>query len=501
MQRTAPSPLFFPRHSRLRPGFSTLWVLACLAGLGPLSTLLPPGWFPDAHAAVDRSVKPEPGPAPAASFPEFKDVTLSNGLRVFIIQDDRRPMVAFRLLIKSGSASDGAKPGTASLTASMLNRGTRTRSALEFAKESDFLGATLESRPTPDSISLAASALNRYSEKLLDLLSDAVRNPVFNEDQLGKLRKLALSNLEAQKQQPAALLSKLVGKLVYGSHPYGQTTTAESLQAIERADLVAFHSLHFRPNNATLAVVGDCDPRQILQLVEKAFGSWEKAAVPAHPQVPPPSPKGISVHLIDRPGSVQSNIAVCRPGPARNTPDLPEVIVLTATLGGSASGRLYQNLRETHGWTYGAYSAFDPRRAAGSFEATAETRNEVTAPAVEEILKEIRRIRTEAVPEKELSLQREFNVGNYLPSLEKSDRTAQRVQDIDQYGLPPDFYKHYARRMGSVSPELLQKTAQTHLDADNAFIVVVGEAKEVRPSLEKFGPVTTYDTDLKPVTP
>ena len=500
MKRSLRLPSSAPYRTRVLSSLRSLPArlcpaLLCLSGIG----LLVPAQ--NAHAAVDRSIKPSPGPAPAASFPEYKEVVLANGLRVFIIQDDRRPMVSFRLLVKSGSASDGAKPGTASLSASMLNRGTLTRSALDFAKESDFLGATLEIRPGPDSIALAAASLNRYSEKLLDLLSDAVRNPAFQEEQLSKLRKLALSNLEAQKQQPSALLSKLVSKLVYGAHPYGQTTSPESLQSIERADLVAFHKLHFRPNNATLAVVGDCDPAEILKLIEKAFGSWEKAEVPPPPAIQPPKPTGLSVHLIDRPGSVQSNIAVCRLGPPRNTPDLPEVIVLTATLGGSASGRLYQNLRETHGWTYGAYSAFDPRRTTGSFEATAETRNEVTAPAIAEILREIGRIRSEAVPEKELSLQREFNVGNYLLSLEKSERTAQRVQDIDQYGLPADFYKHYARRMGSVSPELLQKTAQTHLDAENGYIVVVGEAKDVRASLEKFGPLTTYDTDLKPIAP
>ncbi len=452
-----------------------------------------------ASAAVDRSVKPAPGPAPAASFPEYKDVTLPNGLRVFFIQDDRRPMVTFRLLVKSGTAADGAKPGTASLAANMLIRGTTKRSAQAFAVESENLGSMIDSKAGPDATALIASSLNKYTGQLLDLLSDAVRNPSFSDEQLEKLRRLALSGIEAQKQQPSALLSKLVSKLVYGAHPYGQVSSAESVKAISREDLVAFHRNHFRPNNATLAIVGDVAEAEVMALVEKFFGTWEKAAVPPTPQPALPALKGRTVHLVDRPGSVQSNIAVCRVGPPRNTPDLPEVLVLTATLGGGASGRLYQNLRETHGWTYGAYSAFDPRKISGSFEATAETRNDVTAPAVLEMLKEIDRIRTEPVPEAELSLQREYNVGNYLLSLEKSERTAQRVQDIDLYGLPSDFYKSYARRMGSVSPELLQKTAQSHLDATDTLIVVVGEAKEVRGSLEAIGPVTVYDTDLKPV--
>ncbi|MCX8513284.1 MAG: pitrilysin family protein [Chthoniobacteraceae bacterium] len=447
--------------------------------------------------AVDRSIKPEPGPAPTASFPEYKDITLPNGLRLFFIQDDRRPMVTFRLMVKSGSASDAEKPGTASLTATLLNRGTSTRSAEEFAKETDFLGSRIEASAGPDSISLIATALNKYTANLLGLMSDAARNPAFTEEQLNKARKLTLSSLEAQKQQPGALLSKMVAKVVYGEHPYGNVPTPESVKAIVREDLVGFHSHFFRPNNATLAIVGDITLEKVLPLIEQSFGTWERAEIPPLQPKAPSEFKGRTVHLVDRPGSVQSSIAVCRSGPRRNTPDLPEVLVLNATLGGGFSGRLFQNLRETHGWTYGAYSAFDPRRTAGSFEATAETRNDVTAPAIGELLKEIGRLCQEPVPEAELRLQREYNVGNYLLSLEKSERTAQRVQDIDLYGLPADFYKTYARRMGSVTPELLQATAKSHLDAENTCIVVVGEAKEVRASLEAIGPVTVYDTDFK----
>ena len=451
-----------------------------------------------AYAEIDRSLKPSPGPAPAVSFPDFKEVTLPNGLRIFFIQDDRRPTVTFRLMLKSGSIFDGSKSGLASFSASLLNRGTTRRDAATFARETDFLGSRVEAVAGSDSISLTASALNKYTDQLLDLMADAARNPVFAEEQLTKIRKLTLSGLEAQKQEPGKLSSKLTGKLVYGSHPYGSFATPESVQSITREDLVQFHSTHFRPNNATLAVVGDVSLETVLPLIEKTFGSWERAEIPTQPQAAFPEIKGRTVHLIDRPGSVQSNIVVSKSGPARNTPDLPEVLVLNSTLGGGFSGRLFSNLREKHGWTYGSYSSFDLRRQGGSFEASAETRNEVTGPAIGEILKEIARIRDESVPEAELSLQREYNVGNYLLSLENSARTAQRVQDIALYGLPTDFYRHYAKRLGGVTPELLQKTAHTHLDAENTLIVVVGEAKDVKASLEALGPVTVYGTDLKP---
>ncbi|MEY5026700.1 MAG: hypothetical protein RLZZ244_2228 [Verrucomicrobiota bacterium] len=451
-----------------------------------------------ASAEIDRSRKPEPGPAPAISFPDFQEVRLPNGLRIFAIQDDRRPTVTFRLMIKSGSAFDGAKPGTASMTATLLNRGTTSRDAKTFATETDFLGSRIEASASSDALYLSASSLNKYTDALLSLMADAARNPVFAPEQVAKLQKQTLSALEAQKQDPAKLSSKLVAKLVYGGHPYGNLPTPDSVRAISREDLVAFHKTHFRPNNASLAVIGDISLQTLLPAIEKAFGSWEKGEVPEapHPEFAPV--RGRSVHLIDRPGSVQSNIVVCKPGPARNTPDLPEVLVLNATLGGGFSGRLFGNLREKHGWTYGAYSVFDLRRQGGSFEASAETRNEVTSQAASEILKEISRIRQEPVPEDELKLQREYNVGNYLLSLENSGRTAQRVQDIDLYGLPSDFYRNYARRMSTVTPELLQKTAQSHLDSENTLIVVVGEAKDIQTPLQSLGPVTVSDTDLHP---
>jgi zinc protease len=463
----------------------------------PLSLLLSPL---SGNAAVDRSQKPAPGPAPEASFPKYEDFTLPNGLRVFLIQDDRRPTITLRLLIKSGSIFDGDKAGLASLTATLLNRGTQRRTAAAFAQETDYLGSHVEAAASPDAISVMAGALNKHSAALMDLIADAVRHPVFAEEQLQKLRKQTLSKLEAQKQQPEALSQKLVAKLIYGSHPYGQSPTPETLAAIQKEDVARFHQTHFHPNNATLAIVGDVQEKEIRALVEKHFGDWEKASVPAQPATAFAKIEGRSVHIINRPGSVQSNIVVCHPAPARNTPDLPEMLVLNATLGGGFSGRLFQNLRETHGWTYGAYSAFDLRKNGGLFDASAETRNEVTSEAASEILKEIERLRTEAVPEPELALQREYNVGNYLISLEKSERTVQRVQDIDLYGLPGDFYRTYAKRMSSVTPELLHQTATQRLNAKDALIVVVGEAKEIRKNLETLGPVTVYDTDLKPAT-
>ena len=451
-----------------------------------------------ALADIDRTQKPEPTPAPTSAFPDYKTVTLPNGLRVFIIEDDRKPTVTFRLIIRSGSLFD-AKTGTADFTAELLNRGTATRDAAAFALATDSIGVAIESDASTDAISVSAAGLTKYTPQILDLFSDAVFHPAFPAEQFAKLQRQTLSSLEEEKQQPAKLAAKLTGKVLYGAHPYGAYLTPAAVQALTRDDLLAFHREHFCPNNATLAIVGDVKAADILAEVTRVFGGWAKGGPRMMKMAAPPAMHGLSIHLLDRPGSVQSNIVIVQPGPPRANPDTPELNVLNATLGGGFSGRLFQNLREKHGWTYGAYSAFDMRKFGGGFSASAETRNEVTAPAIVETLKEISRLADEPVPEPELALQRQYNIGNYLLSLENTARTAQRVQDIDLYGLPADFYKTYATRMAAVTPEKMQELAKKYLSTTDLAIIVVGEAKDVQPALEKIGKVTVYDQDLQPV--
>ena len=452
-----------------------------------------------AHADIDRTKPPAAGPAPEASFPDYKEVTLPNGLKVFVIEDERKPTITLRLVIRSGSAFDGPKTGLASFVASMLNRGTEKREAAQFAQEVDFLGATLEAAAGADSIAVGVSGLTIYTDKLLDLVSDAVLHPAFPADQFARVQRQMLSQLAAERQSPASLAGKMAGKVIYGNHPYGAYQTPETVKAISREDLVKFHQTCFLPNNASLAIVGDVKADVILQQIEKVLGGWTRGEVPTLEAPAFPKPHGVNIYLVDRPGSVQSNIVLVEPGPARNKADVPEINVMNATLGGGFSGRLFQNLREKHGWTYGAYSAFDFRKLGGSFEANAETRNEVTEPAIEETIKEIARIRNEPVPDQELELERQYNVGNYLLSLENPTRTATRVQDIDLYGLPADFYKHYAKRMADTTPQVVEDEAQKLLDPENINVVVVGEARDVKPALDKLGKVYVYDTNLEPV--
>lgn len=451
--------------------------------------------------SVDRTQAPPAGPLPEIKFPDAVTETLSNGLRVFVLPIHKKPMVTYRLLIKSGDIDDGTKPGLSDLTAELLNKGTEKLTAGEFAKQTDFLGISVEAGSSDDALVLSASGLSRYSSEILGFLRDAALHPAFRQEEVDKEKTKTISSLVQKKMDPEDLATRLRDKLLYGSHPYGAYATPESVQSITRDDLVQFHDRYFVPNNATLVVVGDIDPATVLAQIKETFGELKSGTLPAL-DLPKefPALKGVTFHVIDRPGSVQSNVVVAGRGVAKNNADVPELSVVNSVLGGGMSGRLFANLREKHGYTYGSYSGFSQKKLGGAFSATAEVRNAVTGPAVEEILKELQRIRTEPIPEKELALSRNFLVGNYLLSVENDQRMGERLQEIDLYGLPEDFFKTYAQKLAGVTPEKASELAKKYIDPDHLVVVVVGEAKEIVPQLEKLGKVTVYNTDLKPVT-
>lgn len=451
-----------------------------------------------AQAAVDRSKAPDPASAPKVSFPDHEERTLSNGLKVFFVKSDREPMITFRMAVKAGSARDEDKSGLAEILATMLSRGTENRDAARFAEEIDFLGASFSAGVSEDAIYGLARGLSRYTDEILDLFSDAMLHPAFAEPELALEKKKTQSALETQRKEPSSLASRLRDRLVYGEHPYAQSATPETVQRIDRKSLQAFHQDYFAPNNATLAVVGDFDLEALLPKLEKAFGEWKSLEVEPLPKPELAQEKGISIHLVDRPDSVQSNIVVARLGAPRNDANVPELQLLSSTLGGGMTSRLFTNLRETHGWTYGAYSRFKFQKEAGAFYASTEVRNDVTAPAITETLKELKKISEEAIPEDELELQRQNMIGNFLLSLEQPSTTADRVQSIELNGLPEDYYKTLATRLEGVTSAQQLELAGEYLGADDYTIVVVGDAKSIREDLEKLGTVTVYDTDLKP---
>jgi predicted Zn-dependent peptidase len=448
---------------------------------------------------IDRSKKPDAAPLPQASFPNYIDTALSNGLRVFIIENHRQPTVTFRLVVKSGTVFDGEKPGLMSIMTELLGKGSPRRKAIDFAKEADFIGADYDASATPDATYAYISGLVKYSEKMLDLFSDAVLNPTFPNDEFELARKKALSSVTAAKKQPASLAGQLQRKVLYGDHPYGKVETEQSLGALTLDDVKNIYNAHFFSNNATIAVVGDVTVAQVMPLLEKFFGKWKTGTPPALKAAPMPTIKGTTIHLYDLPTAVQSNIIVTQPSVMRNNPDIPELGVVGSVLGGGFSGRLFANLREKHGWTYGAYATGSFQKLAGSYSASAEVRNAVTDSAIVEILAEMARIKRDTIPTQELDLQRQYIAGNYLMSLEDKGRVASRVQEMELYNLPKDYYKTYASRVGSVTPARAMDLARKYINTSDLVIIVVGNAKEVKEKLEKIAPVKVYDTDMNPV--
>ncbi|HWL52995.1 MAG TPA: pitrilysin family protein [Chthoniobacteraceae bacterium] len=456
---------------------------------------------PSPTDGIDRTQPPKAGPLPPVVLPEVITKNLDNGLRLFILRDQRQPTVTFRMLIKAGALYDGDSPGLASMTASLLNKGTSALNAEAFAQKTDFLGAQVEASAGDDSISVVASGLSRDAHELIGYFSGAILDPAFSPEELEKERRTTISDLIAEKANPGAQAALLRNQLLYGSgHPYGAHATPETVSALTREQIVAFHRKIFIPNNATLVIVGDIDPDTIGREMADAFQSWKKGEVKP-PQLPEfPEIKGISFHLVERPASVQSELMVAGVGVARNNPDLPELQVVNSVLGGGFSGRLFSNLREKHGYTYGSYSGFGSRKLGGAFSAMAQVRNEVTAAATREIFHELERLRDEPIPEEELKLQRTYLAGNYLMSLESDRRIAERVQEIDLYGLPEDYWQEYANRLTTVTPEVASRLAKKYIDPKDLVVVVVGKAEEVLPQLQALGPVTVYDADLKAVS-
>lgn len=451
-------------------------------------------------AQVDRSKKPAPGPAPKASFPEYYETTLDNGLKVFVVTNNKQPLVTFRLLVKSGSEFDGENSGVASFTTSLLTSGTKTRNSLQFASEADFLGLSIGASAADDQMSISGSGLKKHMNKLLELMTDAMYNPSFPQEELEKEQKQALSGLKTVKKNPDEVMDRLSITVGYNGHPYSNFGIEEDVSAITRDDLVAFHKRYFIPNNASLAIVGDVTPKDIIPVVKKFFGDWKRGEAPVRNFALPKPVTGRSVHLVDL-GSTQTqtSINVLLTGVRRDDPDYLPLSIVNSIVGGGFSGRLFQNLRETHAFTYGAYSNFESRRDAGVWSAAASVRRSATDSAFTQVIYEMDRMRNELVSSDELEMHKQNASGRFLLGLENPSSIASMVQNIELYGLPKDYYKNYVKNIMAVTPAEVQRLAKKYLRSNDIALLAVGDGNVIASSLEAFGPISRYDADMKPV--
>lgn len=444
-------------------------------------------------AQVDRTKAPKAGPAPIVKVGQPATFVLPNGLKVFVVQNSKLPKVSASLSLDFDPIVEGEKAGYTSLAGSLMGEGTKTKTKDVLDEEVDFLGADLSTSATSASI----NALSNNFNKAFALMADVVLNPAFSADELEKIRKRTISGLQTQKDEPNSMMNRVTSRLMYGSkHPYGEFETEASVSKITLADVKKYYNTYWKPNIAYLVFVGDITPANAQKLATQYFGKWQKGVVPKYNYpMPKPAAKPI-IAIVDRPSSVQSVINLVAPVQLKpGSPDAIATSVMNNILGESATARLFMNLREKHGFTYGAYSSIQTDKLVGSFKATASVRNEKTDSSIQEFLNEFKRIRKEAVSNEELTTVKNYLNGSFARSLESPSTIARFALNIARYNLPKDYYQNYLSNLAAVNLGAVQQMANKYIMPNNLYIVIVGNAKEIAKGLDKYGEVKYFDGD------
>jgi len=438
--------------------------------------------------------------------PRAEEATLKNGLQVVLLPAHKVPTFNMQLVVLSGGLSDKADyHGLASFTASLLREGTKTRSSKDIAEQVDALGATLGANSGLSSMTstINASGLVENLDQTLDLFADVARNPTFPQAEVDKYKTRTLAQLQFQRSIPQFLAAEQFQKAIYGtSHPASFIAPpAESLKKLTSKDLADFHAMYYRPNNAILAIVGDVTMKEILPKLEKAFGDWQKGDVPTVTIPQAPAQTDARIYLIDRPGSVQTVLQLGTLGIERTSPDYFAVLLADRVLGGGPSGRLFLNLREDKGYTYGAYSNFGGSKFRGTWVSSSEVRTDVTEGAMKEFMYELNRMRDQIVPADELENAKRAIVGSFALSLEQPNSLLQNIITQKLYNLPADYWDTYPQKVSAITAADVQNAAKKYLDMSHLQVVAVGDAAKAREVLTKYGKVELYDAEGKPVTP
>lgn len=446
-----------------------------------------------AQVSVDRTHAPKPGPAPLIKVGKPASFTLSNGLQVFVVRNTKLPRVAATLTIDRDPVQEGDKAGMISMAGELLRRGTAQLNKAQLDEAIDFLGADINTSAS----AISGFALKDNFPKLFSLMADIALHPSFPADELEKIRKQMISGIAQGKEDANTIAGNVVSKLVYGkNHPYGEIETEETVQKVTVEDIRKYYTTYWKPNIAYLIFVGDITVEEARKLADHNFGTWQKGTIPVQTYPVPVAPAKTYIAVVDRPSSVQSVINLV--APIKLKPGAPDVIpasVMNTLLGNGSSGRLYKNLREKHGFTYGAYSRIGPDKLVGNFTASASVRNEKTDSAVGQFLVELNRIRTEAVSAEDLSQTKNEMSGSFARSLESPATIANFALNVARYHLPEDYYQNYLTRLSAVDQQQVTKMADEYIHPDQLHIVIVGNAKEIAKGLEKYGEVKYFDKE------
>jgi len=439
---------------------------------------------------------PPPLEATDVRFPAVARDTLENGLQVVVVENHEQPVVSIRLYVPAGEVAEGDLPaGVANLTTDVLDKGAGSLSGEEIARRVEGAGASLGLSASNDFAFAATTTLTDRLDTVLEVFTTVVREPTFPEEAFERAKERFLSNLRAELSQPAALASRRFNRVVYGDHPYGEEPTPETVAEITRDQLREFHARHWVPEGSLLVLAGDVEPAEGHEIARRWFGEWRGERPPAPETSAPPERTDREVHLVHRPGSVQSNIRVGHLGIEPSNEDRYALDVMNKVLGGGANARLFLILREEKGWTYGAYSGFSEPQGLGSFSARAEVRNPVTDSALLEILDQMERIREEPVSETELEEAKSFLTGSFPLRIETPSQVASQVADAILRGLGIEYLETYRSRISEVGREEVRAAAREYLHPDRAAVVVVGDGRQVHDAVREIGPVTLYDPE------
>ena len=435
--------------------------------------------------------------------PRAQEATLKNGLRVMLLEDHKIPTFTMQMVILTGGLADKQDyRGLSSFTASLLREGTAKRTSKDIAEQVDALGTSLFANSGLSSITstVTTSGLVETLDQSLEIFADVIRNPTFPQSEVDKYKTRTLNQLQLQRTSPQFLAQEQFSKALYGGHPAALVAfPAESVKKLTTKDLAEFHSTYYRPNNAMLAVVGDVTLKELMPRLEKAFGDWQKADVPAMTIPPVPAPSAARITLVDRPGSVQTVLQLGTLGIERTSPDYFAVLLADRVFGGGPSGRLFLNLREDKGYTYGAYSFFGGGKFRGTWGASSEVRTDVTEGAMKEFMYEINRLRNEKVAADELENAKRAIVGSFALSLEQPQAVLQNIITQKLYNLPADYWDTYPQMVSAITADDVQRVAQKYLDLGHLQVIAVGDATKAREILSKYGTVQVYDADGKPL--
>jgi zinc protease len=476
--------------------------LRLIGALGAAMTLALAAASAQAPQPPDRSHPPQPGPPPALHLPAIQKRQLANGLPVWMVELHKVPVVQVNLVIFSGSASDPpGKFGVASLTAAMLEQGAGARSALEIADAVDFLGADLAAGSGIDASAVRLHVPVARLADALPIMADVALRPTFPGDELERVRKERLTNLLQSRDEPPTIASLAFSRVLYGgAHRYGTATagTAATIKTFTAGDLRAFYGTAVRPSNAALILAGDFLPDRVMPLLQSSFGGWTAQGGETAPVRLPATrePAAREIYLVDKPGAPQSQIRVGWIGVPRSTPDYFPIQILNTLLGGSFSSRLNMNLREKHGYAYGASSAFEMRAAAGPFVAAAGVQTDKTADALKETFNELKGI-LQPIPGDELARAKNYVALRFPGGFETTGDISRRLEDVLVYHLPDDFYSQYVQRIQAVTADDVQRAARKYIQPDRFAVVVVGDRKTIEPGVRALGlgPIKSLTVD------